>query len=251
MNASRGRARQKRRKTAPEEPAAEKTAGKRGGRKGRNHDPLPFTHEEEVILRGLVPVCGLDEAGRGPLAGPVVAACVVLDLDDVPDGIRDSKAMTEAAREALAEEIRRRARVGIGIADVDVIAERNIHGATLWAMARAFEAVGEPLPRAALVDGRHCPEIPCECVAIVGGDASVPSIAAASIIAKVERDRIMRELDARYPGYGFAEHKGYAVPAHREALLKLGPCPAHRMSFAALRTLLGLEEEDPDQPRLL
>ncbi len=231
--------------------SAGKRPGRTGGRKGRNHDPLPFTHEEAVILRGLVPVCGLDEAGRGPLAGPVVAACVVLDLDDVPDGIRDSKAMTETAREELALEIRRRARVGVGIADVDVIAERNIHGATLWAMARAFEAVGEPIPRAALVDGRHCPEIPCTCVPIVGGDASVPSIAAASIIAKVERDRIMRELDARYPGYGFAEHKGYAVPAHREALLRLGPCPAHRMSFGALRALLGLEEEDRDQPRLL
>jgi ribonuclease HII len=210
-----------------------------------------LSRELKARAAGLWPVCGLDEAGRGPLAGPVVAACVVLNLQRVPSGLRDSKRLTEAAREALHDEIRRTARVGVGIAEVDVIERLNIHGATLWAMARAFEAVGSPPPRLALVDGNHAPKLPCACETIVGGDATVASIAAASIVAKVVRDRIMRRLDAQYPGYGFAEHKGYAVPAHREALRRLGPCPAHRRGFAPVRALLNEDEDGRNaQPRL-
>ncbi len=197
-----------------------------------------LAREKAAKAAGLWPVCGLDEAGRGPLAGPVVAACVVLDPDNVPEGLRDSKMLTAAAREALHAELCRRACIGVGIADVDVIDQLNIHGATLWAMERAFENLGPPWPRLALVDGNHAPKLPCTCETIVGGDATVASIAAASIVAKVVRDRIMRELDKTYPGYGFAEHKGYAVPAHREALRRLGPCPAHRRRFAPVRALL-------------
>ncbi len=212
---------------------------------------LSLERELAAEAAAIWPVCGLDEAGRGPLAGPVVAACVVLDLEDVPDGLRDSKKLTEPAREALYEALRQKARIGVGIADVDVIERLNIHGATLWAMERAYEDVGAPQPRLALVDGNHAPKLPCNCETIVGGDATVASIAAASIVAKVVRDRIMRALDEKYPGYGFAEHKGYAVPAHREALMRLGPCPAHRRSFAPVRALLGeADVNDGRQPSL-
>ena len=214
----------------------------------RRIEALPLTRELEAIGEGRTPVCGLDEAGVGPLAGPVVAACVILDPDDVPGGIRDSKKLTEQAREALCAEIRRRARVGVGVADVDVIERLNIQGAALWAMQQAFAAVGAPVPRLALVDGNRAPKLPCPCETVVGGDATVASIAAASIVAKVERDAIMRELDARWPGYGFATHKGYAVPAHREALLRLGPCPAHRRGFAPVRALLEEGTEEPGLP---
>ncbi len=186
---------------------------------------------------GLVPVCGLDEAGRGPLAGPVVAACVVLDPEDIPDGIDDSKNLTEAARLRLHDEIMARARVGVGIAGVDIIDELNIFHATFWAMARAFKAL-DPAPMLALVDGNRAPDIACRCRTVVGGDSQILSIAAASIIAKVVRDGIMRKLDEQYPGYGFAAHKGYAVPAHKQALARLGPCPAHRRSFAPVREAL-------------
>jgi len=193
--------------------------------------------ERQALKQGLTPVCGLDEAGRGPLAGPVVAACVVLDPQAIPDGIADSKCLTEPARERLHEALMTHARVGIGIVDVEMIDKLNIFQATLRAMVRAFEALPEP-PRLALVDGNHPPPIPCQCRTIVHGDTSILSIAAASIIAKVERDRIMRALDESYPGYGFAAHKGYAVPAHKEALSRLGPCPAHRRSFAPVREAL-------------
>ncbi len=196
---------------------------------------------------GLVPVCGLDEAGRGPLAGPVVAACVVLDPDDIPDGIDDSKNLTEAARLRLHDEIMARARVGVGIADVDIIDEMNIFHATFWAMARAFEAL-DPAPVLALVDGNHAPDIACQCRTVVGGDSQILSIAAASIIAKVVRDGIMRKLDEQYPGYGFAAHKGYAVPAHKEALARLGPCPAHRRSFAPVREALATTKQLRPKP---
>ena len=195
------------------------------------------------MKHGMTPVCGLDEAGRGPLAGPVVAACVVLDPDDVPDGIADSKKLTEERREALCFQIMLRGRVGVGIADVADIDRLNIFHATFLAMRRAFDALPGERPRLALVDGNHAPDLPCECRAVVGGDGEVLSIAAASIVAKVVRDHIMRHLDALHPGYGFASHKGYAVPAHREALCRLGPCPVHRRNFAPVRALLEGNDE--------
>ncbi len=197
-----------------------------------------FRMERDGMRNGLAPVCGLDEAGRGPLAGPVVAACVVLDPDDVPDGIADSKKLTEERREELCFRLLLRARVGVGIADVADIDRLNIFHATFLAMRRAFDALPGERPKLALVDGNHAPDLPCECRTVVGGDGEVLSIAAASIVAKVVRDRIMRRLDVQHPGYGFASHKGYAVPAHREALRRLGPCPAHRRSFAPVRDLL-------------
>ncbi len=197
-----------------------------------------FRLEREAIARGLAPVCGLDEAGRGPLAGPLVAACVVLDPRDIPPGIEDSKRLTPAARERLHHRLLLRAAVGVGIVDVALIDRLNVHHATLRAMARAFAALPGPVPRLALVDGAHAPEIACERRTVVGGDATVLSIAAASVVAKVVRDRIMQKLEEEYPGYGFALHKGYAVPAHKEALARLGPCPAHRRSFAPVREAL-------------
>ncbi len=206
-----------------------------------------FRLEAEALSQGLAPVAGLDEAGRGPLAGPVVAACVVLDPDDIPDGIDDSKRLTETAREEVFHRLLLHARVAIAIAPVEVIERLNVFHASYWAMTRALSALPGPPPRLALVDGNHAPKLPCQCVPVVGGDARSLSIAAASIAAKVVRDRIMREIDRIYPGYGFAAHKGYAVPAHREALVRLGPCPAHRRSFAPVRALLG--EDDPEESR--
>ena len=191
-----------------------------------------FAREKALLAQGLAPVCGIDEAGRGPLCGPVVAACVVLDAVRLPDGIADSKRLSEAAREKLAEEIRACARVGIGLATAAEIDALNIHHATLLAMRRAFDALPGERPRMALVDGRFAPELPCAAEAVVKGDDLVLSIAAASIIAKVERDRIMKALDARYPHYGLAQHKGYPTKAHIAALREHGPCPEHRRSFA-------------------
>lgn len=214
-----------------------RTGGKEAGAKAH------FGLEREALGEGLAPVCGIDEAGRGPLAGPVVAACVVLDGRDIPPGIDDSKKLSEAAREALHEEIMARARVGVGIAGVEVIERLNILGATMWAMARALEELpGEP-PKLALVDGNRAPDLPCRCRTVIGGDATSVSIAAASIIAKVTRDRIMRRLDEQYPGYGFAAHKGYPVAAHREALMRLGPCPQHRRCYKPVREALAALEE--------
>jgi ribonuclease HII len=175
-------------------------------------------------------ICGIDEAGRGPLAGPVVAAAVILPARRRPKGIADSKLLDEAQREALYEEIVAFGIWGVGVATVAEIDALNIRQATLLAMRRAVAALSVP-PTAALVDGADPPELDCPIEAIVDGDAYVPLIGAASIIAKVTRDRMMVEACARWPGYGFARHKGYAVPEHRAALAALGPCPIHRMSF--------------------
>ncbi len=194
-----------------------------------------FSREKALLAQGLGPVCGIDEAGRGPLCGPVVAACVVLNAARLPDGIADSKRLSEAARERLAEEIRACARVGVGLAAAAEIDAQNIHHATLLAMRRAFDALPGERPAMALVDGKFAPELPCAAEAVVKGDDLVLSIAAASIIAKVERDRIMKELDARYPLYGLARHKGYPTKAHIAALQEHGPCPEHRRSFAPVR----------------
>lgn len=184
------------------------------------------------------PVCGVDEAGRGPWAGPVSAGAVILNPDDLPAGIDDSKALTHARREALEIEIKARALAwGVGFASVEEIDQLNILHATGLAMRRAVEALAIP-PAAALVDGNYRFNLPCPIQTVVKGDSLSLSIAAASILAKTARDRLMVELDETYPGYGFAGHKGYNAPVHAAALQALGPCPAHRRSWAPIRALL-------------
>lgn len=184
------------------------------------------------------PVCGVDEAGRGPWAGPVSAGAVILNPDDLPAGIDDSKALTHARREALEIEIKARALAwGVGFASVEEIEAHNILHATGLAMCRAIEALAVQ-PAAALVDGNYGFRLPCAVQTVIKGDSLSLSIAAASILAKTARDRLMVELDAEYPGYGFAGHKGYNAPVHQEALRTLGPCPAHRRSWAPIRALL-------------
>jgi ribonuclease HII len=177
------------------------------------------------------PVAGVDEAGRGPLAGPVVAAAVVLDPRCIPDGIDDSKVLTAAKRAALCARLLDCAKVGVGIATVEEIDRLNIFWATMLAMHRAVDALGF-VPAMVLVDGNRCPDWPHTSRAIVGGDALCLSIAAASIVAKHRRDCMMIELDALHPGYGWASNKGYSAKAHFEALRTLGPTPHHRRSFA-------------------
>ncbi len=179
---------------------------------------------------------GVDEAGRGPLAGPVVVAAVILDPLRRINGLRDSKILTPDRRAALAERIRERAVafsvVAIEVADIDRL---NIFHATMLGMTRALAAL-QPAPELALIDGNRVPkQLCCASRAIVDGDALEPAISAASILAKVARDRMMTELDARFPGYGFAQHKGYSTPEHFAALDRLGPCCEHRRSFMPVR----------------
>ncbi len=193
-----------------------------------------YRFERAALKQGARFVAGIDEAGRGPLAGPVVAAAVILDKRRMPRGIDDSKAMTAEARETVYAAIITSARVGVGIADVSCIDRINILNATLQAMAMALGEIGD-VPCLALVDGNRPPQLPCPVRCIVEGDAQSLSIAAASIVAKVRRDWIMLELDREFPGYGFAQHKGYATPEHRSALTRLGPCREHRRSFAPVR----------------
>lgn len=188
-----------------------------------------LSYELRHALRG--PVAGVDEAGRGPLAGPVVAAAVILDPDCIPDGIDDSKALTAAKRAALCEALLSCARVGIGIASVEEIDRLNILWATMLAMTRAVAALDLP-PAYVLVDGNRCPDWVHASEPVIGGDALCLSIAAASIIAKHRRDCMMIELDALHPGYGWASNKGYAAKLHQDALRSLGPTPHHRRSFA-------------------
>ena len=201
--------------------------------------PIPTLSLETVLAQsvgGLV--CGVDEAGRGPWAGPVSAAAVILSADDLPEGVDDSKALTAQKREALEVEIKARAIAwGVGFASVEEIHELNILHATGLAMCRAIEQMVTP-PVAALVDGNYRFKLPCDVQTVVGGDGLSLSIAAASILAKVARDRLMIELDAEYPGYGFASHKGYNAPAHQAALKAMGPCPAHRRGWSPIRALL-------------
>ncbi len=185
------------------------------------------------------PICGVDEAGRGPWAGPVVAAAVVLDPDNIPAGIADSKALDAEAREALYPRIMATAQVGVGIADVHRIDRDNILNATLWAMAEAVTALSSS-PRLALIDGNKAPRLTCQTRTIVKGDAKCLSIAAASIIAKVTRDRLMIANARTYPGYGFESHKGYGTPEHRLAIDRLGVTDIHRRSFKPVQLALGL-----------
>jgi len=192
----------------------------------------------EVLAGGRGPVCGVDEAGRGPWAGPVSAAAVILNPDDLPDGIDDSKVLNPARREALEIQIKARAVAwGVGFASVEEIGELNILHATGLAMCRAIEALSVA-PAVALVDGNYRFRLPCDVTTVVGGDGLSLSIAAALILAKTARDRLMVELDAQYPGYGFASHKGYNAPIHQQALRSLGPCPAHRRGWSPIRALL-------------
>ena len=183
-------------------------------------------------------VAGVDEAGRGPLAGPVVAAAVILDPVVRIVGLGDSKRLSAQHRAALEIEIRERAAgYAVARADVDVIDAINILQATMQAMREAVARL-DPAPDLVLVDGNRCPDVPCPVRAVVGGDATVAAIGAASILAKVARDREMIEMDRRYPEYGFARHKGYGTRAHRDALLRLGPSPIHRLSFAPVKSAL-------------
>ena len=183
-------------------------------------------------------VAGVDEVGRGPLAGPVVTAAVILDPEQPIEGLADSKKLTEKRREQLFEVIKERALAwALGRAEVDEIDELNILQATMLAMQRAVTAL-DPQPGHALIDGNRCPKLPCSSEAIVKGDSRVPAIAAASILAKVSRDREMVEMDASYPGYGLAGHKGYPTKAHIAALEELGVSPVHRRSFGPVKKLL-------------
>lgn len=185
------------------------------------------------------PVCGVDEAGRGPWAGPVSAAAVILDPERIPPGLDDSKALTERRREALEPEIKAAAVAwAVGFATVEEIDALNILRATGLAMRRAVEAL-VVRPAFILVDGSYRFDLPAPVRPVVRGDSLSVSIAAASILAKTARDRVMLDLDREWPDYGFAAHKGYHAPRHVEALQRLGPCPAHRRSFAPIRALLG------------
>lgn len=180
-------------------------------------------------------VCGVDEVGRGPLAGPVIAAAVILDPNQPIVGLADSKILSAERRAELDIIIRARAYAyAIGRAEVDEIDELNILHATMLAMQRAVAGL-RIVPDLAYIDGNRCPILPCRAEAIIKGDATVPAISAASIIAKVARDLEMVEWDARYPGYGLAQHKGYPTPTHLRALDALGVTPLHRRSFAPVR----------------
>ena len=192
---------------------------------------------EAAITAG--PICGVDEAGRGPWAGPVSAGAVILDPARIPEGLNDSKKLTERTRNALEPEIMASALAwGVGFATVEEIDDLNILQATGLAMCRAIAAMSVK-PAFALVDGNYRFDLPCEVTTVVGGDGKSLSIAAASILAKVARDRLMLEMDGLYPGYGFAGHKGYHCPGHVEALARLGPCAIHRRSWAPIRALIG------------
>jgi len=218
-------------KGAPAKPAGAKFA---------SAPSLPhFDFEREALAKGFRWVAGVDEVGRGPLAGPVGVAAVILDPDDLPEGLNDSKALTEAERDTLRPVILAKAiSISIAFASAEEVDAYNIRRASLRAMARAVGALSLR-PDLVLVDGRDVPEgLPCPARAIVGGDAISMSIAAASIIAKTTRDALMRNLSGEYPHYGFADHVGYATPFHRQALAAAGPCPYHRRSFH-----MGEEEE--------
>ncbi len=216
-------------------PAIDKTALRKAQK------TLPPTLTLERLVVG--PVCGVDEAGRGPWAGPVSAAAVILDPRSVPDGIDDSKRLTAVQRERLEIEIKAKAvAFAVAFASVEEIATLNILHATGLAMLRAVSAL-TPKPAHALVDGNYAFRLPCTVKTVVGGDGLSLSIAAASILAKVARDRLMAEMDDLHPGYGFRSHKGYGAPRHIEALRALGPCPIHRLTWAPLRLIL--EGGDP------
>lgn len=187
--------------------------------------------EKEALAKGYKSVCGVDEAGRGPLAGPVCAAAVILPEGVIIDGVNDSKKLSEKKRESLFDVIREQAlSYSIAYATVDEIEEINILNATMLAMRRAIDGL-DIKSDYAMIDGNKIPPIDIDAECIVKGDAKSMSIACASILAKVSRDRLLYKYAEEYPMYGFDKHKGYGTKAHREAILKYGPCPYHRKSF--------------------
>lgn len=207
------------------------------------HVKSVLTYDDELLLRerqlrqeGFAFVAGVDEAGRGPLAGPVVAAAVILPSEGDLPGVFDSKQLTDARRRVLRDEIMKIASVGVGVAEVDEIDELNILRATHLAMGRAVEKLEKV--DFVLVDGLPVKGFPCPCENMIKGDSLSASIAAASIVAKVYRDELMEEAEKSYPGYGFAAHKGYGTRAHIEALRRLGVTPIHRKSFAPVRDVI-------------
>jgi ribonuclease HII len=190
-----------------------------------------FRRERRALANGIWPVAGCDEAGRGPLAGPVVAAAVILDPNRIPRGLNDSKKLNPDEREKLYARICANAEVAVAFGSTGRIDRDNILRASLWALARAVKAL--PVrPKLVFVDGRDRIDCGCDCEAVISGDALVSSIAAASIVAKVTRDRLMARLGVAHPGYGFERHMGYSVPEHVRALNRLGPTIHHRRSFA-------------------
>jgi ribonuclease HII len=193
--------------------------------------PPSFRRERKLFREGFLRVAGVDEAGRGPLAGPVVAAAVVLDPKRIPKGIADSKMMTALQREEVFAKLMKTAEVAFAFGSVTAIDRINILRASLLAMSRAIKALSAP-PDAILVDGRDLPPaVSMKAQAIIDGDALSLSIAAASIVAKVMRDRLMMRCDSQFAGYGLASHKGYSTKEHQAALVELGPCRLHRRSF--------------------
>lgn len=193
-----------------------------------------FAREANAYRRGFAPVAGCDEAGRGPLAGPVVAAAVILDPARIPKGLDDSKVLEADEREALFLQICATAEIAVAIAPPARIDRDNILRASLWALARAVCSLPRT-PQVVFVDGRDSLPLQCEVKAVIGGDGIVASIAAASIVAKVTRDRLMMQLGIAFPDYGFEQHKGYGTPLHAERLQKFGPTAHHRNSFAPVR----------------
>ena len=194
-----------------------------------------FAFEELALREGFRIVAGADEAGRGPLAGPVVAAAVILDRNNIPDGLNDSKKLSMAQREALFEAVMATSLVAVASSSAPTIDRIDIRKASLDAMRRALALLGQR-PDFALIDGRDVPAgLHCRGRAVIKGDARSLSIAAASIIAKVTRDRMMARASATFPGYGFERHAGYATADHRAAICDLGPCLLHRMSFRPLK----------------
>jgi ribonuclease HII len=195
-----------------------------------------FAREANAYRRGFAPVAGCDEAGRGPWAGPVVAAAVILDPARIPRGLDDSKMLEPEEREILFEKITATAEISIAIAPPVRIDRDNILRASLWALTQAVCALARK-PALVFVDGRDSLSLDCEVMPVIGGDGIVASVAAASIVAKVTRDRLMRHLGTAHPDYGFEQHKGYGTDFHAKALEKLGPCVHHRRSFAPVRAV--------------
>ncbi len=196
-----------------------------------------FDFEKQAIKKYGAPVGGVDEAGRGPWAGPVVAAAVILDETNYPDGLNDSKKLSAQKRDLLFKEICEKAIVGIGIADVARIDEMNILHASLWAMSEAVKDLSQ-VPNVLLIDGNKAPKIDCPCELIVKGDSKSCSIAAASIIAKVTRDRILETLALEYPDYGWETNKGYGTKDHRDGIARVGVCEHHRRSYKPIQQAL-------------
>ncbi|XUM19693.1 ribonuclease HII [Bradyrhizobium oligotrophicum S58] len=219
---------------AAAKPVSPRVAGRSAAKLGKGViavAPPSFRRERALLKQGIWPVAGCDEAGRGPLAGPVVAAAVILDPARIPKGLDDSKRLSAEQREALFDKICKTSAFAVAVASPARIDRDNILRASLWALSRAVRALPEA-PKHVFVDGRDRIDVDCDCEAVIGGDGLVMSIAAASIVAKVTRDRLMCALAQDCPGYGFEQHKGYAVPEHLAALDRLGPSVHHRSLFA-------------------